>query len=430
MKLIVDNVRCFAGSYEIPIRPLTVLVGENSSGKSTLLAILAAIFGPAGFPMRPRFNEPPYNLGGFETIVSQKRRGNGRGGHFSIGFAQSLWRGQDVTHVLASYKRANGRTELSEFSLKGPDGEVQLDRNQSGDTFNLSFKLLHKGKTESGAGQLNAKTLEEIETGGISLSSLLSAFINAPGGMLAPVDATRRYSASKLFSAIRPGTAVSIAPVRMKPRRTYDQLEEGFDPEGNYVPMLLARILSKKRSAERRMLLASLRRFGRDSGLFKDVTIKKLGRSADPFQLLFSVGTVIPSNLIDVGYGVSQVLPVVIQSVLLRWNSLLLLQQPEAQLHPKAQAALGSFFVDIVSKARKTLVIETHSDYIVDRIRQEIAEASIAPEKVVILYLEKRGIRTKIFPLTLDKLGNIEGAPPTYRDFFLRETMNLLSRGN
>ncbi len=84
MKLIVDNVRCFTGSNEIPIRPLTVLVGENSSGKSTVLAILAAIFGPAGFPIRPRFNEPPYNLGGFETIVSRKRERNGRGGDDSV----------------------------------------------------------------------------------------------------------------------------------------------------------------------------------------------------------------------------------------------------------------------------------------------------------------------------------------------------------
>ncbi len=65
----------------------------------------------------------------------------------------------------------------------------------------------------------------------------------------------------------------------------------------------------------------------------------------------------------------------------------------------------------MVASAKKRLVIETHSDYIIDRIRQEVASAKIAPEDVVFLYFEKKGIETTVFPLTLDSLGNIEGAP-------------------
>ncbi len=104
-------------------------------------------------------------------------------------------------------------------------------------------------------------------------------------------------------------------------------------------------------------------RFGEQAGLFKKVDIKKLGDSlADPFQIMVTTNG-IPANLIDVGYGVSQALPVVVQSMLAAKEQMLLLQQPEVHLHPKAQAALGSFFVDLVASGNKEFVVETHSDY-------------------------------------------------------------------
>ena len=107
---------------------------------------------------------------------------------------------------------------------------------------------------------------------------------------------------------------------------------------------------------------------------------------------------------------------------------MLLLQQPEVHLHPRAQAALGTFFVDLINSEGKEFVIETHSDYIVDRIRQEVAMGRLPCDSVVILYLEKAGIETAVYPLSLDRSGNIVGAPPSYREFFLREEMSLLTR--
>ncbi len=73
-------------------------------------------------------------------------------------------------------------------------------------------------------------------------------------------------------------------------------------------------------------------------------------------------------------------------------------------------------------------VIETHSDYIIDRIRMEIARKRFQPEDVAILYFEKVGSSARIHSLQLDKNGNIMDAPPTYRDFFLREELDLMYR--
>ncbi len=134
-------------------------------------------------------------------------------------------------------------------------------------------------------------------------------------------------------------------------------------------------------------------------------------------------------NLIDVDYGVSQALPIVVQTTLLSDRRRLLIQQPEVHLHPRAQVALGSFFVRMVADVGRTVVLETHSDFIVDRIRQEVAQGKINPRMVQLLYLERPGQETIGRSLELDERGNILGAPPGYREFFLREEMNLLTRG-
>ena len=121
---------------------------------------------------------------------------------------------------------------------------------------------------------------------------------------------------------------------------------------------------------------------------------------------------------------------IIVQSVLADQPRVLLLQQPEVHLHPKAQASLGSLFAAFVqtTKDSNTFVIETHSDYLIDRIRQEVAQGSLSPDDVSILFLEMKNAITRIHSIGLDSDGNILKAPPSYRHFFLQEELNLLSR--
>ena len=134
-------------------------------------------------------------------------------------------------------------------------------------------------------------------------------------------------------------------------------------------------------------------------------------------------------NLTDVGYGISQALPIIVQSVLKGAGPALLMQQPEVHLHPRAQAALGTFFAKLVAGERnRMVVIETHSDCLVDRIRQEVAADTIDPSRVLVLFFHKPSLETRIWPITLDKFGNVENAPRQYREFFLKEELNLFNR--
>ena len=77
MKVIIENVRSISGYHVVPLRKLTLFVGENSSGKSTFLASVAAVSDSQAFPGTAAFNEPPYDLGGYDTIATFK---GGRGG--------------------------------------------------------------------------------------------------------------------------------------------------------------------------------------------------------------------------------------------------------------------------------------------------------------------------------------------------------------
>ncbi|MEO0966165.1 MAG: AAA family ATPase, partial [Planctomycetota bacterium] len=176
-------------------------------------------------------------------------------------------------------------------------------------------------------------------------------------------------------------------------------------------------------------LLKKIKEFGQDSGLLKEINIRRLGKHAtDPFQVMIKAFKGPEVNIADVGYGVSQAIPVVVESATLSKRQTLLVQQPEVHLHPRAQAALGSFFAGLVSETDNRFVIETHSDYMIDRVRREIALGAIKPKDVQILFFNRPGLDTDVYSVSLDDMGNILDAPGCYREFFLEEELAMLSR--
>lgn len=425
MELIIENIRCFAGKHVFPIKPLTLLTGENSSGKSTFLAALATAIDPYGFPIRPRFNQAPYNLGSYDTIATVKGGRGGRSRSFSLGYSENGSSSRHATEYVAEYISNEGRIEVAEIVVKSDilQAKMAFPPLDEGGTIKVTF---------SEAGKVTVLDVPRRPFSNFSngeRSDLDEFFFYT---LLRPRTASRKSEVdedllrrvSTLFRRreSRARGVLSIAPIRTKPKRTYDQVVEEFTPEGEHIPFVLSSMLS---DPERREILE---RFGEESGLFKQIKVKQFGtNTSDPRQVMVSSSGP-PANLIDVGYGVSQVLPIIVQSVLAASQSWLLLQQPEVHLHPRAQAALGSLFVDLMAKRKKQFVIETHSDYIIDRVRQEVAKGKIAAKDVGILYFEKTGNYSQVSLVSLDEFGNIVDAPPSYRHFFLQEELNLLTR--
>jgi AAA domain, putative AbiEii toxin, Type IV TA system len=425
MKLYLENVRSFDGWHEIPIAPATVLLGENSAGKSTLLGMLAVVH-QEGFPFTGNFfNQFPFEFGGYKTLASNRKSAT----HFSVGFETLGYDNRSEKDnvsvgLIAAFKDSDGLPELchvmawiGDFGLNFYEaGFENLDRLKQRDFSNIF--------------ELATFSLPVIKLQGNSLHSMFrAAYVERM-----KVEKSERKNmewADKfgyVLAQLQAGwnePAMSFAPMRSRPKRTYDQLNDAFSPEGDHVPLMLARATdpNNKQAAS---LHSAIQSFGKYSEMFSDIGVKQLGRgSGDPFQVQVKVGSK-QTNIMDVGYGVSQVLPLIVDAHRASPNTTLLLQQPEVHLHPKAQAALGSMIKDWVSKGKKTVVVETHSDYLVDRLRLEVKRGNLKGNAVQIFFLEKKGNQTKLHVLEIDSQGNVLNAPDGYRDFFLREQMALL----
>ena len=167
---------------------------------------------------------------------------------------------------------------------------------------------------------------------------------------------------------------------------------------------------------------------GKTSGLFQDVQIKPYGRGANaPFELdIVLDGKAL--NVNSVGYGVSQALPVLVEVILRNPDTWFAIQQPEVHLHPRAQAALGDVFFELAVTDKKHFLIETHSDFTVDRFRLNYVKSKGVKPSGQILFFERKEKHNTITPLVIGKTGELPpDQPESYRQFFIREQLNLLN---
>ncbi len=433
--MLIEGVRCFATRQEVPLRPITVLVGENSTGKSTFLALTRIAWNLGQGQLQIDFNEEPFLLGAFDQVASAPSSKRARPKAFHLGFAASGssrrgGRAQEVS-VGATLSRRSLEPHVSSWSLQS-----------SGLTCSVELPILAAKNTEvflSSAGEHHRFLAPEsvsrlLERGNIfALLNPFLIYLAAQDSSKTEVDSKAyRQVVSRAeeflvgFRGIGSPRPVAFAPIRTHPLRTYDPLRETRKPEGSHVPVMLAR-LSASEPEEWKELIEALGRFGKASGLFSSLDVRRVGpEESDPFQIQVNVSGQ-PFNLVDVGYGVSQILPVVVDILRGPEHQMYLMQQPEVHLHPRAQAELATFLGSLVALQEKSFVVETHSDYLVDRLRMDVRDKrNLTADQVMILYFERQGSQVQIHPIEIDEQGNLVNVPPGYRSFFLEEDRRLL----
>jgi hypothetical protein len=119
----------------------------------------------------------------------------------------------------------------------------------------------------------------------------------------------------------------------------------------------------------------------------------------------------VQSNVVDVGFGLNQLFPVILQCFYASKGSLVMIEQPEAHLHPKAQALIADFLIDVVNYGNRVMV-ETHSEHILLRLQRRVAEKRIDPQRIGIYYFEQTSNGTVVHNIAIDKLGNFSGDIP------------------
>ncbi len=417
--LLIENVRRFDQVHRLPVRPITVLVGENSSGKTTLLAALVAALYQQELPIPFTFNIPPFELGTFSSIATYKGGSYGRALSFAVGIDTDPDASGTVRSWMCRFIERNGLPFPQEIRTASAAGTMTatVRNNELAATIKSGDKSIEVS-TRLPTGASESPSLSDLLFRALFLKRPTDAKV---AELLAAPRARDLVAPLRILPEV-----TALAPVRTKPKRTYDQLNDTPTPEGDHVPIVLARLLeSAATGTEAERLRHGLSQFGVASGLFRELKPRPLGdHPGDPFQIMVTtMGR--PANLADVGYGVSQALPVAVQCMLAPPKQLVVVQQPEVHLHPRAQAALGSLFVQLFKSEKKVFVVETHSDFVVDRIRQHVKKGDIKPSDVSLVYLEMVGPESNLHRLDLDNEGNIMNAPASYRDFFMTEQLGL-----
>jgi predicted ATPase len=427
--LYVDNFRGFSSTL-IPIKKVNFLVGENSTGKTSLLSLLNLLCS-LQFWVRQEFNTDQVELGNFKDIVSLEAQDKN---YFRIGFfldqLESKKNGtKSPILILMTFTESNDMPLLTRYNYLDNEAEYEIIFSESEEAIKYRQSstaqndyspegLLQKIKQwerEKGT-KKGFKTLKGQELAG--KTETLSAATYLVGMKYARELSPTQFKFFRDFAW--------IAPIRSKPRRTYDRFKYDFSPEGEHAPYLIKKILSDKRSSAG--FLEFIRNFGDKSNLFSSINVNEFGMdTSSPFELKIKIAEKL-ININYVGYGVSQCLPFLVEMFSRNEGTWYAIQQPEVHLHPKAQAALGNLFYSLSISEDKNFLIETHSDYIIDRFRLNCRQVENKP--VVdsqVLYFERTPVGNTVYPIEIDDGGKYsENQPETFRDFFIKEQLELL----
>lgn len=445
-ELRFNNFRGFHYQEFVGIRPITLLVGENSSGKSSFLAGLKYILDFISGNEEASFNKDPFQLGTFQQISHYRGGKAGRAHEFEISLRMDIAR-----HAM---RRRRQRAELP--ATESVIFSIHFSNLESQAVITSASLTSGGGSLVVGADQERV-TLEYINREGdvfpledthsfprvartefarywpFVLRDLRYRLMRSESDeqeTLFPEESGKRISA---LLELAEGLSFSLSEkveatsaIRTKPRRTYTPGTEIRDGEGSHVPFEMAKLYRAKNKEGWRKLKSSIENFGEISEMFRTVEIKSFGKTAsDPFQIQFSSEGP-RTNLVDLGYGTSQILPILYLISTGTRNSTHVIQQPEVHLHPKAQAALGEYFIRSYKRTGQKFVLETHSDFIVDRIRNAILKGVVQPEEVSLLFFQRERLETRAVQVDFDENGEPLKAPKGYRDFFAREQLRML----
>lgn len=429
MYVFMHNFRGFS-EILIPLRQTTFLVGENSTGKSSFLKLLRVLSSPAFWfgPDTPFQHDA--DLGGFDDMVSAWAPDKSFFQVGTLGVESSESGKLSAVFSVHTFGNRGGTPYRARF-MQFTDGRLTKLVFQRPRTKYKIISVNPEFTTEADVLQFFADTVgaDRGDTAGFSLFPK-----KFPSHLPLPVSISiaknlveGKSDTDNVFSSEMPIPELDltwIAPIRTRPQRFYDGMRKAFSPEGDHTPFLLRRSLRTKSKSP--SFGEKLRVFGESSGLFETVMPRSFNSNPhSPFEILIRFPGA-NLNVSNVGYGVSQVLPLLVEFLSKKKGGLFSVQQPEVHLHPRAQAALGDLIAELASERKHHYIVETHSDYLIDRFRLNLSKQT-HPVEAQVIFFRRTASGNSATILPIGKNGRYpDQQPPEFRDFFVREEMKLL----
>lgn len=421
-KIYFKNFKGFQEQL-IELTDVNFLVGENSTGKTSFLNLIN-ILSSQEFWFNNQFNNGEIEFGYFEEILSK----NTSDKFFQIGTERLEATTNDKeskirqTRILFQFKSEKSipKIEWVRFSIK--DLNVHLIPSSRNIECNYFFKTVDTYKD----------WIKEFDTTkGKKLDVKTPPFKLPIPILFQIINDTIKKDSKKVIERFDFSDGILfrrytwLAPIRAKAKRIYESYNIKFSPEGDHIPSLLKSLFSQAKNKQK--IKDVLEKFGKESNLFDTLEINELGdKNISPFEIIVKYNNT-PIKLPNVGYGVSQILPLIIEMLASR-KTMFSIQQPEVHLHPKAQAAFGNFLFKTCQNEDNSFVIETHSDFTINRFRHCLSKnQSKKTTFSQILFFERKVEGNTITILKINSDGSYKAElPDAYRDFFIDEELKLL----
>jgi predicted ATPase len=428
-QLSVANFKSWRSIPKMRLAPITGLFGTNSSGKSSILQLLLMLKQTIESSDRAQVLEfgdgkSLTNLGSFRDVVY---------GHEKPGKMEFSLR-WNLPKELA-IKNPESKTETL-FSAKQLAFSCQLDGNGSEraavsrleyDLEDEQFVLKRKGAS-GGKYELSspAERFHFTRTPGRAwpLPSPVK-FYGFPDQVYAYYQNAGFLSELQLAFEQLFGQLYYLGPLRGFPERTYSW--SGSEPSDmgqrgeRVVDALLAarergKYISTGHRRKRQTLEERIAHWLKELGLIHDFSVEAIADNSNLYKVGVQKSLSSAKVLItDVGFGVSQILPVLVLCYYVPEGSIVLLEQPEIHLHPSVQSGLADVFIDAVKNRNIQIIVESHSEHLLQRLQHRIADQTLVPQDMALYFCESKKEGSTLTSLNVDLFGNIENWP---KDFF------------
>jgi len=403
------NYKSWKSLDNLSLGAVTLLFGENSSGKTSIIQLLLLLKQTVESYDRAQ----PLNLGARESLVE-------------LGLYDDI-----------IYSHAN--TLPLEFSLKWKT--VKKDNKSEDASIDLKFKNISNTirvmTMKITLGNVTAELRRTGEKGAYELFK--NGECNTKLGSTKDLAPIKCYGFPPIVTQLDPelndlSLAVEefisriyyLGPLRVRPQREY--LWSGSAPEGvgrsgeTAIQAILANVVERaavKKSERLEIpdLVLSAEKWLKNMNLATSFKVDRI-KGTRQYKVILKVPKFnYEANVSDVGIGVSQVLPVVILAHFAPPGSIIVLEQPELHLHPSVQALLSDMFFELASTRNIQFIVETHSEYLLTRLQRRLAERTIDDLTEVDVKLNVcRIMETEsiVESLIIDEYGRIKNWPPNF----------------
>lgn len=365
-KLIINNFKGIAEETEFNLKPVTFFIGPNSSGKSSCIHALAALsqtvkLSSSKLPIVLDDEYALVHLGRFIEVIHSKSYQD------KIGIGISFSADKIISRFMRRFLNVSKGSSIGESALVDARYEFKSTRRTQ-DVFiekaemafgdiALSFHRKPKKPNNSYAIRLNGRQIV-----GNAVNALGMKFTLIPGQKAAAeffdTFALNEQLAQVISTELR--KTLYLGPFRQSPQRRY--ATRGSAPvevgaEGEAAVTMLANEYVRSKT---RVHIKEVSRWMNMLGLAKTVEVSRVGKS-DLFDVMVTLTDGASLPIADLGYGMSQILPVLVQCSFAPKGATLLFEQPELHLHPSAAGKLAQVFAEVSKQKNLRIVAETHS---------------------------------------------------------------------